>query len=614
MLCCGALKLMCALALLLPFHPRERRIPDHAGQSIRRCLPKEAWFDARLQQHAVTFVAGHGKLFPKTPQSEFNERTCSLMVHLVPDLEYRGVLTNWDKEAKMLWNYFQYPADAYTLHIAAGYKFSRPLKIATDVQRVKSFVWSPSVGVDWQGLQVTRTSNSRESFELAQLQRVLGIAEQQWQDFLQKPLCILTPAPMLALAEHAAWSKVMLRACWSHRMSSDMQRLVADVRFPSELWVQQLVATQELSNFSPPPQLPLSADHAAHISQRLRDFAPALLRELLDEEARAAEVFDLEQMVSRLDFFASTFKISGSKNKIFDGETLVATCAAAMQLKSRATLRQSVQRVFDQVFPGCEVAPSSWSKVPSPSTISRAQLLLDAALCGVMRDRFASSRSSLFMFADSSPQAGHDYLLSTCLMISAERLENCYLAAQSLRVSWSDFLSAYRDEDADAMRDIIANRQECTLALTEGLTVHRMLPMALGSGASNLDHKSRVLARAFFAETQSLPLLQQTLSRVVSVTTDMGTELALADMAGPRLQEVLPSWLNEGGLEADVDGNGAPPNIAELDLGQEYFAEYFLPRAIAVPGLNHIVELERLCLSAITTLLFRSSSLATSLL
>ena len=47
------------------------------------------------------------------------------------------------------------------------------------------------------------------------------------------------------------------------------------------------------------------------------------------------------------------------------------------------------------------------------------------------------------MLADSLPQAGHDYILSTCLIISGENLEKCFQAKQSLQVSWEDFLAAY---------------------------------------------------------------------------------------------------------------------------------------------------------------------------
>ena len=369
-----------------------------------------------------------------------------------------------------------------------------------------------------------------------------------------------------------------------------MARLMHALRFPSEDWLQELIATKRIQSFAPPAMLPLSSERAERIAQKLKECVPSLLHGLLDDEARACETFVLEQMVSRLEAFADNFKPQDNKFQRIDAEKLVAACSAAMQLRNRSALRSTVQGVFEQVFPACEVDPATWSKVPSASAAARARLLLDASLCGVMRDRFASLRGSLYMLADSSPQAGHDYMLSTCLIISGENLEKCFQAKQSLQVSWEDFLAAYKHDDTDAMHDIVANRQECAAALQGCLTWHRMLPMELGQGASSLEHKSRALARAFFAETQSMPALQQTLSQVVSITTDLGTELGLADLAGPRLREILPPWLDDQGLEVDVQDNLLHQHADGLDMGQDYFQEYFLPRAIAVPGLNHIVE------------------------
>ena len=56
------------------------------------------------------------------------------------------------------------------------------------------------------------------------------------------------------------------------------------------------------------------------------------------------------------------------------------------------------------------------------------------------------------------------------------------------------------------------------------------------------------------------------------------------------MREILPPWLDDQGLEVDVQDNLLHQHADGLDMGQDYFQQYFLPRAIAVPGLNHIVE------------------------
>ena len=64
-----------------------------------------------------------------------------------------------------------------------------------------------------------------------------------------------------------------------------------------------------------------------------------------------------------------------------------------------------------------------------------------------------------------------------------------------------------------------------------------------------------------------MPALQQTLSQVVSITTDLGAELGLADLAGPRLREILPPWLDDQGLEVDVQDNLLHQHADGLDMG-----------------------------------------------
>ena len=282
------------------------------------------------------------------------------------------------------------------------------------------------------------------------------------------------PMPVVELVQRGSWSRVLLRASWNTRRTPAMQRLVQDLQFPSDMWVQSLRAAGRYGHFAPPAALSFSRESAADVVQKLRQHAPLILSEMPDEEARASEAFQLEQMVSRLDAFAAP------SGRHIDAKTLVASFASAMQLRNRATLRTTVQRVFDNVFPGCDVDISAWSKIPSPSPLARAQLLFDAAFCGVMKRRFASLRGPIYMLADSSPQAGHDYLLSTCLMISVDMLEKCWDAAQFMRSSWDDFLSAYQEQDTVKLHQIVVKRQENGAVLKEGVAVHRMIPMALG--------------------------------------------------------------------------------------------------------------------------------------
>ena len=197
----------------------------------------------------------------------------------------------------------------------------------------------------------------------------------------------------------------------------------------------------------------------------------------------------------------------------------------------------------------------------------------------------------MYLLADSAAQAGHDYMLSTCIMIPEAQLEACFSSAQYMRASWPSVVAASNSQDVAALREIAAGRHECGEILKAGIITHRLLPMGLGQGSSGLEHKSRALARSLFAETQSLAALRASLLQVVSMTTDLGTESGIAGMAGPSLKEILPPWFSDGDLQLDVDEAPAARNPQAHNFDQdEHLSDCFLPRAMAVPGLNHIVD------------------------
>ena len=99
----------------------------------------------------------------------------------------------------------------------------------------------------------------------------------------------------------------------------------------------------------------------------------------------------------------------------------------------------------------------------------------------------------MYLLADSSPQAGEDYLLSTALMIASHDLERCFVAASYMRSSWDELLDAYKQEDREKLSNIALLRDEYGQTLKSCMALHRFLPMALGSGASGLEHKATAL-------------------------------------------------------------------------------------------------------------------------
>ncbi|OLP77241.1 hypothetical protein AK812_SmicGene42716 [Symbiodinium microadriaticum] len=218
--------------------------------------------------------------------------------------------------------------------------------------------------------------------------------------------------------------------------------------------------------------------------------------------------------------------------------------------------------------------------LPSGSVLSRRQLVVDCAFACFWRQLLADHDGCLYLWADSSPQGGVDWLLSIIVLIKRENLEEVAEAADALQGSAERFVAACELDDTHAMMQIAQQRHACGLVLTKGMQRHRQIPMALGSGRSSLEHKVRCICQKFYAESQSLPALKKNLGRVRSVCTDMGTEMGLPQMEGASLESLIPSYmLEDAGL------------FSEEAAGQaEHCANFLLPEALLAPGILHIVH------------------------
>ncbi|CAE7209504.1 unnamed protein product [Symbiodinium pilosum] len=586
------------LACLVPYNFHRKKVAvNDAGA---RKLPRPEWFSALVQNHGLEHLLSQ-KLQPVPAPTELNERTCIYLVKLVADVEYKGPLTPWDRECRFLWEYFGYPADAFTLKVSRCFKFTAPVKLGFAKQRFAGLVQVanvPSQDIERTGAQCI-SGNAQQILQGAELQRALGISAEQWAAFVAKPVSFGVPHVIAKLIGRAAWSKLLVLASWSTRRLFAVNLLCENLQFPSQVWLRQLRLQNKLGTSAPPPDLKFGPEHAQQLAFKIRRAAPLLVNAFEGEEELVLETFEWEQLVSRLDSFCRATGSSHRKvaelpdgghmrrGNRFDITTVVGTLAAAMHLRNRHELKDIVKQIMATVFEEFDFDDSVWEKIPSASTLSRSQLLVDAAHCCFMRQRFREQTFRMYLLADSSPQAGQDYLLSTALMIACNDLEKCVAASSYMRSSWQELVEAYKRDDHETFADIVLLRNQHGMTLASCINVHRFLPMALGSGASGLEHKTTALARAIFAETQSVSDLQSVLSQVVSMTSDMGTEMFIADMAGFTLREILPTWAVDADLELDVDAGGAEQLQADVE-------GFFLPRGVAVPGLNHIIDNMRL--------------------
>ncbi len=108
------------------------------------------------------------------------------------------------------------------------------------------------------------------------------------------------------------------------------------------------------------------------------------------------------------------------------------------------------------------------SHVMDAGSISRSQLFVDAALCRFWMSRWGEA-GPLWMWADSSPQAGTDWLLSVVQFIAEADVVECVQAVKLLRTTTEEFkeLEDLSDEVVDRQIAVTRMRHEAGVKLSK---------------------------------------------------------------------------------------------------------------------------------------------------
>ena len=206
------------------------------------------------------------------------------------------------------------------------------------------------------------------------------------------------------------------------------------------------------------------------------------------------------------------------------------------------------------------------------------QVVLDTAFAVVYRRKMADMSGPLYLWVDSSPQAGFDWLLSIFDYIPENKVLECLHHAHALFQSKGNIVAALQTGDLDAIGREALTRHEAGKFLVANIQRHAQIPMGLGSGASSLEHKCQALALKFSHESESFQHLRQVCANVVGFTVDLGVESGVSDAHGGDVVAYLPPWVSK---QDRLRGDSG------LDDGH-LVSEQIFPNSVVSAGLDHV--------------------------
>ena len=565
------------LAASYPHGARRLALPERSSgageepaQAARsRCLlPQARWLRELCQQQGVDLSEGSGR------GGTSDLQVCGAL-SLLPGAVWQN-LAPASQRVEALREYFHKPRDAFSVQIAASaallapqplrFMSRRPANIADHscglgssiTARVSRHIIFAAEEADEVDVGAACSSSIVGCTTVAAFLAHFGVRDEA----TSIPILLL-PSPICALAIQRRWRELVLlaRYCppgWPWRTWPDADWIDRE----KGMHVQYDCSTTTL-DFS----------RLKSIVANLRSWAPTLLQVAAEVEDEDGVELSLEGAVNYLDGLAHSLQTRTTSSKGHFHSDLVLKCViAARKLRQRGKLSETMQEYMMPLLPDAlrpmlqQLQADGIWRLASTSSMQRHQLSVCVAL-SLWRRAFISTQDGCrYLLADSSPQGGRDWFVVKYRFATTEQIVPLWRAMQSLIQSESASLA--EDDSSGSEADKISDRDDedgipllghrhvarahLFQQLAHSYKEYQCVPVSLALGLTSLPDKAAAVAFTCYMEAGAE--LKRFMASVVSVTTDMGTELGLTSFAGSSADCLLPAWLRRTMLQVDTDG------------------------------------------------------------
>ena len=320
-----------------------------------------------------------------------------LLTRVDAGVPYTGVMTTWDRKTWLWWNFLDRPADAYTILVDSRFVFRGPeLQRLAKYARHLCFQWQLPELIDTLHGTLLDRHGAQENLPVQELLERWGLQD-------RKLLTILAPSKLLFFIQQGLFRSVLVLHRWRVGIKKPKQIQIIP-GFPQAAWRETALP------ISMPVETPklLTCEKAATVGAVLREHCQMILN-ATPEEDRHIMHLRLEESLRSLDAHAA-LDHSVSTRSAYDAEEVVRAVCLSAHLRHRGSLRDVLHKAIPLLFPGQDpkaLAEMSLKRTASKTSVHRYQLVVDAALCVSVRERFSSGGPGLvWLWCDSSPQAG----------------------------------------------------------------------------------------------------------------------------------------------------------------------------------------------------------------
>ena len=554
------------------FKDAQHAAPADANMSLPkrvRCqlrLPKPEWFQQRVAR-----LSGRGG------QNASNVTIRALAKVQVASV-WENILTYLNEEEFVGFEFFLCPADFFSLRILSVFPLQeggvpvpaskamalRPRRPDGVVQQTadasftvqRSSLTQPCLpylpGVDLSSVRVCVGGRGSAAASIASAQQVLT---EVWG--LDGPLesCLVIPMPetLLQLALDGLWTHIPCLGRWHGLLTQLPDDIQMRVGWPGK-------HAPKAENGA------ISGGRILDLVKKLQSWAPVLLREDDENHQREIELSSAVQWL--LDVRAGLPQDGMPTGKyIYSSLFLVRCLLMSRLLPAYVSWKQLCMDALTLLFPNLlrDAVPRLLENkhlFPSEGSKHKIRLVLDVALLLWQRKRQEREGACVrFAGADSSPQHGKNWLLSSCVSVRQDKIVEVFRCLQRMI-----FDCLRRSSDYDPEQQSEQSRADHTTVHAHVQQEHE-LPVVLGSGAETTGHKCAAMLHKWAVLVGHSDKLPDYLGSFFSFCSDMGVELGIGHFHVEDSMSLLPPWLKHSSMEVDLPDNAAlPGNAHQVNL------------------------------------------------
>lgn len=599
-------------------------LPSHAGSRQRLWLPKPDWFVSCLEVNKINNPAHRWE------GSEAPSRPLIRALALVKAGKvWESVLTPLTDEELLGFDFFGYATDFYSLEVQAVMTAEEPFLLSE--------------------AQTYRYVRGQD-----------GVARLKGQDFTVTSSVLTVPfhpyTPGLAIGDiklrHPNGSQVTLTEALSEwRLSMSDCKLVVPILFPLldlicrgawrfipclGRWLNLLSQLPErvqskIGNLGADPPSPqdgqISRGKILHLIRQLQAWWCQLSQHDNAEEEEARVEFQgaiswLRNVMAALpgDHGTNLIRSKNAYTSLFLVKSMLMTRLLPAYVSTKQLCIDAVLALFPHLLaePVAQILKQK-HVFPSKGSKHAMRLILDVSLMLWRGKREETCDFVRFGGADSSPQLGSNWLLSSCYYIEKTQIIDTFHSIQRMILDCQNraALKGKWEQDDVSVKD---HNQLCMRLRKE-----HHIPVAMGNAAESTGNKCAALLHKWCLCVRQISTLQKYRDSFMSFCSDMGTELGIGEFRVDNVESLMPSWLLPSDLQTDLAAGYIQPEagsdfelLPDLALPAEPAQEqvsvqamdsegprpsegcgqnqnldrsaFFLQNAVVIPGILHIVN------------------------